>query len=908
MVGPRRPGRLVGRTEELAALDDAFEAAADGLVVVLLGGDPGVGKTALARAFSDDLRKRGVPVDWGSSAEVGGAPAYWPWIQVLRSIGDTAFERARERLTASADEPFPAFEVVDELLRARSGTPRVIVLDDLHRADLPSLHLLRHLVASTPDVPLLVIGTHRRHELRADPERDVVLAAVAAGARRIEPANLGLEEVCELLDTELDDALEAAVAADVLARSGGNPLYVTHLVHAVEREGAVALAGLPDGIRAAVRASLAPLPEPTRELLARATVLGRSFAPEVLAALAGVAPADVRIGLAPAVAAGILTRTADELAFTHALVHDAIGDDLDPGDRRAAHAAAAVALAQAPTPAPAAVVAQHLVDAGPAVEVVEAARWAEEAAAAARRISGHGEAGRWAEEAAGLWARAGDPERQGDALAGAIAARVAVGDGHRALELAVALADLARTTGSARLLARAALARTTVFEPTQDLDAPPLLREALAHPDLGHDPELRAAMLAGLAATLGMPSIDGTRRDEAGALAAVAELEDLAAAGDRTTEAHLLVARLNVLSGPLHHHDRVRWLARYDELVPVGANTLDRIHRLYWATSLAFEAGDLPAVEKRLREWELLAERSESAFWTWRASMARASLTYAQGRLARAEELAVARADLVASLHPDMAFRVVAGLVFGIRRDQRRLDEVVGLDEAQLGGLALIVAAERGDLGEARRLLVALRAAAASSGPDDLFWLCVLSMAAVAADLVGDQDAGRWVADELEPFADQAVMWGRSYVFGMPVTEAIGLGRRAAGEREAAAAAFEAEVDWADRVGAPGFGARGRVALASVLDPDDPRRAQLAGEARATAHALGLALVVAEADALLAGQPSQEPPAAEAPAVHAGASPATAPAEAPRVAVRTLGRFEVIGAGCTEPARWSSRK
>lgn len=899
--GPNHFGALVGRTEELEALQDAFDASADGLVVVLVAGDPGVGKTALAQAFAQHCRGRDIPVHWGACSEIGGAPAFWPWIQVLRSIGAEALVAAEAGLDAHADQPFPAFHAVHQELRLRATERRVLVLDDLHRADLPSLHLLRYLTSSASELPLLVIGNHRLHELRIDRARDAALSEIGSRGRRIIPSALGQSEVSSLLAAVVEGEPDGQVVAEVLARTGGNALYVEQLVDAVGRQGVAGLDGLPDGIRAAVRARLEPLPEAARDLLALASVLGDRVRVPLLATLAGVSVARVQAHLAMGVTAGIVMASGDDVRFTHALVQDTLNDELDPEDRRRAHAVAAAALVDRPGVAPA-VIAQHLLDAGDMAEPEEVARWAGSAAAAARRIGGHREAGRWAELAAEWWGRSGDLDAPGDHLVAAIADFVTAGDGRRAIELAADLAELARARGSGQLLARAALARAAVFEPNQDVDGPPLLREALDHPDLGPAADLRADLLSGLASLVGMPSVDGGRRDEPGARAALAELEGLASAGDRHSKGRLAEARLNVESGPLFHLERFDWLTSFEEILPAGSNALARVQRLYWATSLAFEAGDLPSVDRFLREWEILADRCESAFWMWRAAMARASLLYAQGQLDRAEAQAQDRADLVASLHPEMASRVGAGLVFAIRRDQGRLHELAGIDPAALGLLGVLVTAERGDGVEARRQLSEVVAAAESTGPDDLQWLCLVSLVATAADSIGDAVRGRWAADQLDPFAEQCVMWGRSYVFGMPVSEAIGLGRRVAGQPAEAAAAFRCAVAWADRVGAPGFGARARINLASVLEPDDPERTVLAGEGRAVAARLGLVAVEAQALALVGSADGKD----QHHSADIGSDRSSGSAAVSRV--RTLGRFEVVGVGRAEPSRWSSRK
>jgi DNA-binding SARP family transcriptional activator len=139
-------------------------------------------------------------------------------------------------------------------------------------------------------------------------------------------------------------------------------------------------------------------------------------------------------------------------------------------------------------------------------------------------------------------------------------------------------------------------------------------------------------------------------------------------------------------------------------------------------------------------------------------------------------------------------------------------------------------------------------------------------------------------------------MWGRSYVMGSPVAESLGMARRGAGDLDGAAEAFRSALAWADHAGAAGFAARSRVGLASVLADHDPEREHALDEAERAATRLGLGLVLAEVDRL---RGRAEPTAPASPDAAAGPL---------RARVRTLGRFEVLGAGAQEPARWSSRK
>ncbi|MEA2286628.1 MAG: hypothetical protein QOJ21_2671, partial [Solirubrobacteraceae bacterium] len=180
---------LLGRARELgelmAALDDA---RADRGGVVLLAGEPGIGKTRLARALGEHAREAGAHVAWARGWDGGGAPAFWPWVQVLRALSaDRAddqlladlgagarrvaqiFPELRERLglpeTAEPAESeqarFALFDAVAVFLRnVAADAPVVLLLDDIHTADLPSLLLLAFLARAIGDCPVLVVTTH----------------------------------------------------------------------------------------------------------------------------------------------------------------------------------------------------------------------------------------------------------------------------------------------------------------------------------------------------------------------------------------------------------------------------------------------------------------------------------------------------------------------------------------------------------------------------------------------------------------------------------------------------------------------------------------------------------------------------------------------------------------------------
>ncbi|MFI5934595.1 BTAD domain-containing putative transcriptional regulator [Actinoplanes sp. NPDC051494] len=348
---PDRP--FVGRGPELAALADAArEAMVRGRpVLALIAGEAGAGKSALAEALSHRL---GWATVWGRSPEHEGAPVDWPW-----SRG--------QQLTTGPE-------------------PVLVVADDLHRADGDSLDLLTALLTDPGAGAALVVGTYRPAEVG-----DGLGGALARFARaeplRVRLDGLSADEVGDLIGTVAGRDPGAGVARAVHRRSGGNPFFARELAR-LYVSGA-ALGDIPDGVRDVIRHRLTLLPQASRGVLRRASVLGRDVDAEVLAVLAGE---DVLDDLEAALRAGFLTE--GPLRFTHVLVRDTLYDDLSALRRTRWHAGAAAALEKV-RPDDAAALAHHHAQAGHP----EAARYA--AVAATRAEQRHNP-----HEAARLWRQA----------------------------------------------------------------------------------------------------------------------------------------------------------------------------------------------------------------------------------------------------------------------------------------------------------------------------------------------------------------------------------------------------------------------------------------------------------------------------------------------------------------------
>ena len=201
------PQLLFGRDRELAELHAALRSAesAQGALVLLVG-EPGIGKTRLANDFASEALARGARVTWGRAWEVGGAPAYWPWIEALRpfaavTAGASEVERTRiaplahllpelegcpapQPAADPAQDRFRLFDAVASFLAlAARERPLVVLLDDVHVADTGSLALLHFVARSLHASRVVVVATYRDVEARLSSEAGEALAKVAREGR-----------------------------------------------------------------------------------------------------------------------------------------------------------------------------------------------------------------------------------------------------------------------------------------------------------------------------------------------------------------------------------------------------------------------------------------------------------------------------------------------------------------------------------------------------------------------------------------------------------------------------------------------------------------------------------------------------------------------------------------------------
>jgi hypothetical protein len=421
---------FVGREAALAQLR-ATLATTGRLRVAAVGGEPGVGKTRLSMEFAAVAHAEGAIVLFGRCDEEAVVP-YQPFAEALRTYvsavpAAAGLLGAAERLLgrqATRPDPDPTLErlaLFDGLIEFLAGVgragPLVLVLDDLHWADAPTLALLRHLCRAPAPIPGLVVATYRDSELA----RTHPLAATLAELRRehaverVPLSGLAREDVAAMLERASGHPAPAAFVRALHDETEGNPFFieeiVRHLIESgaiVQREGrwtsdrSIADMQIPEGVREAVGRRLARLSDAANRALTQAAVLGRRFEFDVLAEMAEAGEDELLDALDEALAAQLVVEVAGEratYAFRHALVRETLYAELSLPRRQRTHLRAADAIervAGAAADEHASTIALHLRTAGAAANARRALDWTLRAAAA------HAAALAWEEASAQL--------------------------------------------------------------------------------------------------------------------------------------------------------------------------------------------------------------------------------------------------------------------------------------------------------------------------------------------------------------------------------------------------------------------------------------------------------------------------------------------------------------------------
>lgn len=772
---------MVGRGRELALVRSWVAAETGGLV--LCGGEPGIGKTRLAQELAGHALALGREVVWGHCVETEGAPAFWPWRQVLRAAGADP----DAVLAHDAEVPQDRFRVFDAVATALDRDGLVIVVEDVHWADQASLLVLAHLATRLRTV--LIFATFR------DPCPAV--ADLMRSAVRIDLHGLSADEVAELVGPEH--------AAAVTSLTNGNPLFVTEIARAVG-DGTWQPDQPPRSIRDIVTARLARLGPAARELIKTAALIGRDFDVD-LAVRASGQPVDVLDE-----AATLIDATGHR--FVHALTRDTVEACLTTAERRTIHRRIAEAMTGSTHYAD---VARHWTACGAAEE---ARAWTIRAAEdAVWRLA--------YEEGARLYGLAASTEDTCEVQVALGRAAYFAGDLAGCVRAAQRAAELATTPEQ---LAEAALVLEAAPGAGVNAVATPLCDNALRHET---SPATRARLLA-QRSHLAFYRGEQHRLDELSR-----DALDLARrSGDDRALAEALHARQEACPGPAGRAERLGLATEMIDLAQRTRSPRGAMWGSLWRIHALVESGELAAAQEELPALAVACDRVGGQVPRWHLEVVTACLAQAQGRFAEAQEVGRRAYDRMRVIEREPASGAYFALQCGLACHLGPTEDGLALarhfhDPPPRFRL----------LSKLTRAFLLLRAGFRDealewyrrTGPLDewdlpaFFVLPGLVDGVLVTSGLGLTEELRSLLPRLAEFRGEHAA-GNGVAYMGPVSLALGRGHLALGAHEDAVAELTKAVDEASFAGAPAFAAEARWYLASALralgrDADAEQRA-----------------------------------------------------------------------------------
>lgn len=685
-VAPGTERAFVGRQEELSLLRTSLGTVRQGKgAIFLVVGEAGVGKTRLASEFATELSAAGVTVAWGRCWEAGGAPSYWPWVEVIRQLiadgpmpdlGAHARFIAQlipdlaDRLGVSGDDtPSPSdpesarflmFDAVSELLRrVAASSPLALIIDDLHAADRASVLLLTFLARRSADVPLLLVSTLRDREADVAANLHEPISDFARSATRIELGGLSKSDISRLLGPVPGTDASDALASRIHDATAGNAFFVDEVLRSLANDprshadlSAVPDLRIPSGVRDAVRRHLAGMSPTTADVLEVAAVAGRQFDTAIVARALDRTVAEILAWLEHPIDLGVVAEVggrAGRFQFRHALIRDALYESLPAARRLELHRRVGEAFEALTESAPDCYLgelAHHFLIAAPQGD----ARFVKHAVHAARRALA-----RMAfEEAVTLYERTlevlpfapPDERLRCELLLGLAEAKEWANDVAGSRQSFEEAAAIARALGATDLFVRAALGVGAVaarkFTATSRYESAPLLIHEALRKIGDADSGTKALLLSRLA----LHHLSAGSRPDADSLSdqsvVLARRQD-----DSGLLAEVLIARHSVLFGPDAMEER-RTIA--DEVLQIGTELLRdelvmRGHALRFTTR--FECGDILGADQDLEQHQILAQRLSDPFDRWASLVWRGARRLLAGKFDEAQAYADRAIDLV---------------------------------------------------------------------------------------------------------------------------------------------------------------------------------------------------------------------------------------------------------------------
>lgn len=878
--GVRQRTTFVGREAEYAQLAKSLTSAAEGRgCIVLLAGEPGVGKTRLAQEIAGQAQRNGMLTLTGSCYEMQDAPPYTPFVELVesallqvqpdtmrRALGDAAPEVSK--LAPDLRRRFPDIPAAvsvpaeyerrqllsgfsDFLDRLACEQALLLTVEDLHWADSASLSLLRHLARRLPAMPALLIGTYRDSDLSPGHPLAPTLEELLRSrlAELISLGGLGPPQVRLMLEALSSRPPPASVVAAVLKETEGNPFFIEEIYQdevARAADGQARLldpncdwreqprsleAYVPEALRLILAHRLTRVSEAARKLLEVSSLVGTAFECALLEA-AGAASGEALLdAVEEALRAGFITCVSADpeplFSFSHELIRQTLVASISAPRRQQLHlriAGAMEAVWTSTLDEHASYVARQLVRAGAAADAGKTLRYLRAAAEHAVATAAYEDAAHHCRAGLGILdrQRKADYQQRCDLLLLLGEAEAKSGALARAREAFQMAAAVARELGDPPRLAAVALGMDehTAQGSLEDEAVIELLDEAAAVLE-GADSGLLATVNAHRATARSWANQPGRMRD-----LSQQALDMARRAGDPAAMAVALEARHRALAAPAGLSER---LTVASDLVRLADQLRDKalaLHaRLLYLSDL-LEAGDAARAEREIETFGRLADEVKIPFYRWQHLNLCVSRALIFGNFEEAERLASEALAFGQRAEIETAGLLFLAQTFGLRREQGRLDEIeegVRQMAEQAPGIPAwrcVLAYVYSDLGR-RELARAEFERFAQTGfadlREDASWLSAVTFLAYVCAYLGDRPRAAVLHQTLFPCAHQNVVVVGTGLYSGPVSLYLGLLAAAMGNGDEALLCFQDAQEAAFRIGARPFVGRAQLEYGRAL-------------------------------------------------------------------------------------------
>lgn len=893
---------VVGRSRELGRLREALDRSIAGQGrLILVSGEPGIGKTTLAEWLAAEAADRGAGTAWGACWRDDPAAPFRPWLQILRAFRRSA--RAR-RLAAEMDSGLRVeagatarpsatqpegdesrlllFDRVTTFFRdAAERRPFVLVLDDLQRADTSSLMFLSYIARELRDSSLLVLGTYR--DVEAGDSLRKILGELSRDTERIALGGLDESEVADLIARVSGAEPDAILAQAVQRKTGGNPFFVKEVVQFLAAGGP--LAGVPEGVREIVGRRVSHLSASCAQILTSASIIGEEFDVRLLEEVVELPSHSLLDALDEATAGRIVSATAPgRYRFDHTLVREVLYESVRTAARIRLHRCVGEAI-------------EHLYASELDAHVEELAYhffWTASEADAPKAMNYSAAAAEHAMESLAYEDAAAHLERALDALALATPqdegrrctllirlaeARSRAGATGAARDTFLEAARLAKERGAAEELARAALGFGAEFHGySGNIDEPlvALLEDALVALGESND-VLRAKVLARLAMehfVLGSAEPSDSLSKEAMRIA------------QRVSDPSALLVALEARHQVLHRTGNVEdRLSLGSKLITLAEDMGDSEHttwgRIRRVTDL-LEVADMPTLDREVDRFSQLVTRLRQPSLLWFPRLWETMRALMDGRFEAAERLSQEALDIGLKTRREQALSNHAVQLFALRRAQGRLGEIEeqirsALDRRPSSAfrrcMLAVLHADGGRAPAARAEIERLARDDFSELRREFSWLFAFGLCADVCTFLRDRAvAGRLYA-LLLPHEGRFAYVGYGSVCSGSMSRHLGMLAAVLGEFGRAIAHFDRALADHSRAGSMGLVGETQLDFASALidaGEDHERAATLLGEATGIFRSLGMLQHEERARRLAEGAPrapflpALRPPAREA--------------------------------------------